>query len=164
MLLVSKVLSEASISSARPTRKDLYCRVKVSSFLSRLNSFCCRSSFPFWCVLKIWAYFYACSVTSSTSLNISSLASVEPLSSSSLTLSRAAPPLPISWLKSLIPMTKLESYTSCMSFSEELRVTKGARAALGITLSRAAATYFSILELLFSALFAWVMALFLNSR
>jgi len=41
-----------------------------------------------------------------------------------------------------MPTTKFDSSTSWTSFSEELRVTKGARAALGITLSRAAATYF----------------------
>ena len=53
-----------------------------------------------------------------------------------------APPLAISWLNNLIPMTKFESSTSCVTFSEEFKVTKGPKAARGITLSRAAATYF----------------------
>lgn len=42
-------------------------------------------------------------------------------------------------------MTKFDSYTNCTSFYDELRVTNGANAALGITLSKAAATSFSIL-------------------
>lgn len=45
-----------------------------------------------------------------------------------------APPLEISWLNSLIPITRLESYTNCVTFYDEFRVTKGPKAALGITL------------------------------
>lgn len=60
---------------------------------------------------------------------------------------RPAPPLEIYWLKRRIPMTKLASYTSWVTFYEELRVTKGPSAALGMTLYNAAATYFSILNL-----------------
>lgn len=41
-------------------------------------------------------------------------------------------------------MTKLESSTSWVTFSEGFKVTKGPKAALGITLSKAAATSFSI--------------------
>jgi hypothetical protein len=59
---------------------------------------------------------------------------------------RPAPPFDIYWLNNRIPITRLESYTSWVTFSDELRVTNGPRAALGITLYSAAATYFSILN------------------
>ena len=55
---------------------------------------------------------------------------------------KPAPPLVTYLLKSLIPMTKLANYTSWVTFSEEFNVTKGPKAALGITLSKAAATSF----------------------
>jgi hypothetical protein len=47
-----------------------------------------------------------------------------------------------------MPITKLANYTSWVTFYEEFKVTKGPNAALGITLSNAAATYFYILNLL----------------
>ena len=54
-------------------------------------------------------------------------------------------PFPISLLKSLIPMTRLLSSTSWVTFSEGFRETKGPSASLGMTDSRAARTSFSIL-------------------
>lgn len=61
-------------------------------------------------------------------------------------------PLSISLLKSLIPITKLDSSTNCVTFSDGFNETKGLKAALGITLSKAAATSFSTLKF-FNVLF-----------
>lgn len=55
-------------------------------------------------------------------------------------------PFPISLLNNLIPITKLLSSTNWVTFSEGFRETKGPRAALGITDSKAAATSFSTLN------------------
>lgn len=62
----------------------------------------------------------------------------------SLKLSRPTPPLPISLLKSLIPITILESSHNYATFSGVVNDTKGLKPALGKTLSRAAATSLSI--------------------
>lgn len=59
---------------------------------------------------------------------------------------KPAPPFDIYWLNNLIPITKLDNSTNCVTFYDEFKVTKGPNAALGITLSRAAATYFYILN------------------
>ena len=62
----------------------------------------------------------------------------------SLKLSRPTPPLPMSLLKSLIPITMFESSHSYATFSGVVRATKGLKPALGSTDSRAAATSLSI--------------------
>lgn len=58
----------------------------------------------------------------------------------SLNDSRPTPPLPISLLKSLIPITILDSSHSYATFSGVVKDTKGLSPALGKTLSKAAAT------------------------
>lgn len=58
--------------------------------------------------------------------------------------SRPTPPLPMSRLKSLIPMTMLESSHNYATFSGVVKETNGLKPALGRTLSNAAATSLSI--------------------
>lgn len=62
----------------------------------------------------------------------------------SLKLSRPTPPLPMSLLNNLIPITIFESSHSYATFSGVVRDTKGLKPALGKTLSKAAATSLSI--------------------
>ena len=58
--------------------------------------------------------------------------------------SSPTPPLPMSLLKSLIPMTMLDSSQSWATFSGVVRDTNGLSPALGRTDSRAAATSLSM--------------------
>jgi len=53
------------------------------------------------------------------------------------------PPLTISLLNNLIPITKFDNSHNYVTFSVGFRDTNGLKAALGITLSKAAATSFS---------------------
>jgi len=62
----------------------------------------------------------------------------------SLKLSNPTPPLPMSLLNSLIPITIFDNSHSYATFSGVVRDTKGLSPALGRTLSKAAATSLSI--------------------
>ena len=72
----------------------------------------------------------------------------------SLKLSKPTPPFPMSRLKSLIPITILESSQSYATFSGVVSETNGLKPARGRTLSRAAATSRSMV--LFMALVSFI--------
>jgi len=61
----------------------------------------------------------------------------------SSTLAKDVPPLTIILLNNLIPITRLDNSHNYVTFSVGFKETNGLKAALGITLSRAAATSFS---------------------
>lgn len=112
-----------------------------------MNSVGCRLTLPLIYALKIDVYFSHCYVIYYNYANALSLINFDDMFNNSEAFLSPAPPFAIYWLNSLIPMTKFASSTNWVTFYDEFSVTKGPRAALGITLSRAAATYFYILNL-----------------